>query len=148
MPLKRHEYLKAFSRDHHHSLLLCWKIRTGIIKEVDAARIYSYCQAFYSHSLKSHFDLEEQYIFPLLGPEHHLVKKALAQHEELRQMFLNGYPDKKSLLQLEAALEKHIRFEERKLFATIQEKEGKSLEELNALESFPESMPWEDEFWK
>src|SRR5690606_10923423 len=28
-PIKRNKDLQPFSRDHHHSLLLCWKIRTG-----------------------------------------------------------------------------------------------------------------------
>ena len=34
MPIKRSEYLKPLSRDHHQGLLLCWKIRTGLKKGI------------------------------------------------------------------------------------------------------------------
>ena len=29
-PIKRHDALKHFSRDHHFGLLLVWKIREGV----------------------------------------------------------------------------------------------------------------------
>lgn len=148
MPLKRHSYLKPLSRDHHFSLLLCWKIRTGIKQQIEIDRIDSYCKAFYIHSLKGHFEFEENQIFPLLGMEHHLVKKALAQHQEIRQLILDPSSNRIVLLQLEEALDKHIRFEERQLFAAIQEKIIGELGDMPDEAIFPEEMPWEDEFWK
>ena len=34
-PLKRHAGLVELSRDHHHGLLLSWKIRQGLKKEIE-----------------------------------------------------------------------------------------------------------------
>jgi len=38
-PIKRNEALKPLSRDHHHGLLLCWKIRQGIKLNIEPERI-------------------------------------------------------------------------------------------------------------
>jgi hypothetical protein len=54
-PLKRAEYLKALSREHHHGLLLCWKIKTGFSKGVSISRMKLYLDWFlkiiYNHIL-------------------------------------------------------------------------------------------------
>ncbi|MBL0127934.1 MAG: hypothetical protein IPP83_10860 [Flavobacteriales bacterium] len=63
--------------DHHHGLLLCWKLRTGLQKNVDPARMMAYCQRFHAEHLVPHFGLEEEAIFPILGNDHELVKRAL-----------------------------------------------------------------------
>ena len=74
-PIKRHESLKSLSHDHHHGLLLCWKIRTGFKKQIEINRIKFYTDWFFRNHLSPHFDLEEKYVFPVLGQEHELVKK-------------------------------------------------------------------------
>ena len=33
---KRHKALQNLSREHHHGLLLSWKIRTGLNKNIEA----------------------------------------------------------------------------------------------------------------
>ena len=33
-PQKRHKALQPLSREHHHGLLLSWKIRTGFSKDI------------------------------------------------------------------------------------------------------------------
>ena len=50
-PIKRTEVLKPLSHEHHHGLLLCWKIKTGIKKNIDAARIKKYADWFYRSHL-------------------------------------------------------------------------------------------------
>lgn len=37
--IKRTKALQPLSRDHHHGLLLCWKIRQGIKLNVEPERI-------------------------------------------------------------------------------------------------------------
>lgn len=118
-PLKRVKELKPFSKDHHHGLLLGWKIRTGLKKEIAVDRIAAYTIWFYERHLLPHFELEEKYLFPVLGMEHDLIRKALNDHQQIRSIM--ALPDKIDLLQLADLLEAHIRFEERELFGQIQE---------------------------
>lgn len=120
MPIKRNESLKAISRDHHHGLLLSWKIRNGIKKEIVPERIKKYVDWFYTSHLQPHFELEEKYVFSILGNEHELVKKALTEHRRLVRLFELNIASMKNLIQIEEELESHIRFEERILFNEIQ----------------------------
>src|SRR5690606_31894126 len=70
--------------------------------------------------LKPHFEIEEQYVFPILGIENELVKQALAEHRRLKRLFENENDLSKTNSLIEEELEKHIRFEERVLFNAIQ----------------------------
>ena len=153
MPITRKEFLKPISRDHHHGLLLCWKIRTGFRKQVGVGRMKSYTDWFYRRHLLPHFEVEEKYMFPILGNDHDLVKKALSQHRKLRRLFEDEDDVVISLGKIEEQLEAHIRFEERILFNEIQNTVSqKAIEEIEAkhlgipgLEHVDE---WNDEFWK
>jgi iron-sulfur cluster repair protein YtfE (RIC family) len=120
MPIKRNEYLQAVSREHHHGLLLSWKIRTGFKKQIDPERIEKYANWFFKNHLLDHFEIEEKYIFSILDKENELVKKARTEHRRLIRLFESktGIPKKLSLIEEE--LESHIRFEERVLFNEIQ----------------------------
>ena len=119
-PIKRKEALKPLSRDHHHGLLLCWKIRQGIKLNVEPERIKKYLDWFWMSYLKPHFEIEEQYVFPILGIENELVKQALAEHRRLKRLFENEDDLSKTNSLIEKELEMHIRFEERVLFNAIQ----------------------------
>ncbi|RIV44266.1 hemerythrin domain-containing protein [Flagellimonas pelagia] len=120
-PIKRHQALQGVSREHHHGLLLCWKIRTGLSKKVAPERIKQYTDWFYRTYLVPHFELEEQHIFPILGQEHPWIKRALADHRRLTRLFSSPHATLKTLGQIEEELERHIRFEERELFNHLQE---------------------------
>ena len=119
-PIKRNENLKAISREHHHGLLLSWKIRAGFKKEVDPTRIKKYMDWFYTEHLLPHFEIEEKHIFSILGSENQLVKKALAEHRRLMRLFESENDLIKNIHLIEEELESHIRFEERVLFNEIQ----------------------------
>lgn len=118
--MKRHEALQPLSREHHHGLLLCWKIRTGLSKGVAPERIKSYTDWFCEAYLQSHFQEEEKFVFPILGENDELVKKAMAEHRRLMRLFNDQEEIEKSLNRIEEELERHIRFEERTLFPKIQ----------------------------
>lgn len=119
-PIRRSEFLKPLSRDHHHGLLLSWKIRNGIKKGIALSRIKAYSAWFYQNYLNLHFEFEEKYIFSILGHENELVLKALTQHKTLKQLFESDLFDQEELISIANNLEIHIRFEERILFDEIQ----------------------------
>ncbi|SFN73523.1 hypothetical protein SAMN04487989_103103 [Bizionia echini] len=149
-PLKRHKALQPLSREHHHGLLLSWKIRSGFSKNVSADRIKSYADWFFENHLIPHFELEETEIFTILDSDNELVKKALADHRRLKRLFTKEPNLEKSLNKIEEELEKHIRFEERILFPEIQkvasEAQLQYIEKIHQPESFKDNIT--DEFWK
>jgi hemerythrin-like domain-containing protein len=153
MPIKRDELLAPLSREHHHGLLLCWKIRTGFRKNIPVERIQSYADWFYKNHLLDHFEIEEKYVFSVLGNEHELVKRALKEHRQLRRLFNGVRDEEKNLGLIEEKLDAHIRFEERVLFNEIQATASPAaLEEISARHSSyagtDTAEEWPDEFWK
>ncbi len=149
-PIKRHEALKPLSRDHHHGLLLCWKIREGLKKEIAHDRIKSYTDFFFSSQLRPHFDFEEEEIFPLLGEEHPMTVRALREHHRLESLF-KAEASEENFVSIEKELNRHIRFEERELFRELQEtlSEEKLQQIANKEEEVitPNPEDWDDKFW-
>lgn len=148
-PLKRHKAIIPLSREHHHTLLLCWKIRKGISKDVAIDRIKRYSDWFFESHILPHFKIEETYLFPIMGKDNEMVKKALAEHRRLERLFREENDIQRSLSLIEEELEKHVRFEERELFMKIQEvatpEQLALVEEHHGPEKFQENT--EDEFW-
>lgn len=149
-PQKRHKALQPLSREHHHGLLLSWKIRTGFNKNISPERIKSYADWFFKNHLIPHFEVEESHIFPILDANNELVKRALAEHRRLNRLFTENEDDVKALMKIEEELEQHIRFEERVLFPEIQkvatEEQMIQIEKIHQPESFIDKL--DDEFWK
>ncbi|WP_335975679.1 hemerythrin domain-containing protein [Gaetbulibacter jejuensis] len=150
-PLKRHKALQPLSREHHHGLLLSWKLREGFKKNIEVKRMKTYTDWFFKTHLIPHFEMEEQYIFPLLGNDNDLIKRALTEHRRLKRLFTNDKDVSKALGLIEEELEQHIRFEERVLFKEIQkiatETQLQHIEKIhNPDEKFIDNL--DDEFWK
>ena len=123
-PIKRHQALVAFSRDHHFGLLLVWKIKQGLDKAVAPERISNYVLHFFDQDLKQHFAEEEEKLFPLLPVENVFRLRAENEHAIIRGLIehlRNDQSDKTVLMQFAHLLNDHIRFEERELFAAIQD---------------------------
>lgn len=154
-PLKRHPALIPLSKDHHFGLLLCWKIRTGVKKEIAPDRMVKYVSYFFDSHLKKHFEEEEQHIFTLLPETNDKRKKAERQHRKLNRLVqkLSLEPEKTDITlgQIEEELEAHIRFEERELFPFLQRNmEEPELEQLKqTIEEVHDMQPekWDDQFW-
>lgn len=148
-PIKRHEALKTLSREHHHGLLLCWKIRAGIKNNIELSRIKKYADWFYQTQLIPHFEMEEKYIFSILGNQNDLVRKAISEHRRLKRLFVDDLDHQKSLSHIEEELERHIRFEERILFNEIQKvaspEQLLTIEQLHSKEKFVDNLT--DTFW-
>ena len=103
-PIKRHEALQPWSREHHQGLLLSWKIKKGFALNLDPKRIKDYCDWFWKTHLIPHFETEEKYIFPILGEENHLIEQALDDHGQLKAMFEQTEADTDVLSQIESLL--------------------------------------------
>jgi len=148
-PIKRAPELRPLSHDHHHGLLLCWKIKTGMAKNIDLQRIKKYVDWFYEIYLKTHFELEEKYVFTILEAHDALIEQALKEHKTLNELFESTSDLEINLKRIEKELDSHIRFEERVLFAEIQKaatkEQLKKIEEIHSKEAFIEN---EDaDFW-
>jgi hemerythrin-like domain-containing protein len=148
-PLKRHKALQPLSREHHHGLLLSWKIRAGFSKNVAPERIKKYADWFYKTHLLPHFETEELHVFSILEPNNELVKKALAEHRLLKRLFEDD-DTIHALSKIEEVLDAHIRFEERILFPEIQqvatEMQLLDIEKNHQETDFLDNL--DDEFWK
>jgi len=151
-PIKRHKGLQPLSHEHHQGLLLSWKIRAGLKKEVSLDRIKRYCDFFFKEELIHHFNIEETHIFTLLKPNDELVKRALADHRKLKRLFLKNQSDMKIIIAIEEELEKHIRFEERILFNKVQEEASErqllKIQELHNAPTVSNIEKWSDNFWE
>ncbi|MDW5290671.1 hemerythrin domain-containing protein [Formosa sp. PL04] len=149
-PLKRHKSLQPLSRDHHHGLLLSWKIRTGFKKNVEANRIKTYTDWFYTAHLIPHFEMEEAHIFSLLAEDNLLRIQAIDEHKQIKDLIENTDNLDENLNQIADVLEKHIRFEERVLFPEIQNiatpEEMAHIETIHYEPNIPDKI--DDEFWK
>ena len=149
-PQKRHKALQPLSREHHHGLLLSWKIRAGFSKNIEPKRVKIYADWFFENHLVPHFEMEEKHIFTILSKNNDLIKRALADHRRLKRLFTEEENDAKALSQIEEELDKHIRFEERVLFPEIQkvatEKQLALIEDIHQEDDFDDKI--DDEFWK
>ena len=152
-PIKRSPHIAELSRDHHHTLLLGWKIRQGIKLNADTSRISAYAVHFYKNHIEQHFDEEETLLFQGLPEGDELKERALSEHHSLRSLFtsLSTKSDYEKLTLIADLLDQHIRFEERVLFPHIErtlpleelEKVGQQLAAATHAEDV-----WKDEFWK
>jgi iron-sulfur cluster repair protein YtfE (RIC family) len=155
IPLKRHQAIQSFSKDHHFGLLLVWKIRQGLDKAVNAERISNYVLFFFREDYEKHFREEEQLLFSKLPLDDSLRKKAEADHQSIYNLIAaikENKNDLSLLTQLANELEKHIRFEERELFNHLQN--NITADELETIKKHspnsckPIAEKWEDAFWE
>lgn len=148
-PIKRHEAIKPYSREHHHGLLLCWKIREGLERNIAVDRLKRYADFLWETQIYPHFEAEEKYMFPVLGEEHTMIIQAKKEHQRLAQLFHDNNNVLESLKIIAIELDEHIRFEERILFNKIQEVATE--EEMKVIDQHHEilnSQNWEDPFWE
>ena len=129
----RHPALVPLSHDHHHGLALALRCRKqalgqlkpmgvkGLKERADEAR------EFFANHLVAHFRAEEEALFPKLVafvPESAaLVEQLVREHLELREVAAQLDADaglSKLIFDFGDLLERHIRKEERELFALFE----------------------------
>ena len=154
-PVNRNEHIKKLSREHHFSLLFCWKIRQGLKMDVAIERIRKYVQYFWQQHLQPHFR-EEEYIF--FAPiKDKLVQRAINEHKYIKQQIegltnYSGNSERKSLAKIADMVYEHVRYEERDLFPYLERKLSKEqLENIGEQieKHHPSSLQdqYEDQFW-
>lgn len=141
------QILNYLKNEHHDIFELCYRIRVGLLQRVETKRIKIYTDLFYHEYLKPHFELEEQYVFTVFEKDNLLVKRAVSEHRKLKRLFEKNDSIEESLSLIEEVLEKHLRFEEHVLFASL----TKKIEDKKVLFIMPElnetSVEWPDKFW-
>lgn len=155
-PIKRSEHIVQLSKEHHFSLLFCWKLRMGLLKKIDPDRLIRYVMHFWNTHLLPHFE-EELALFKYASSDS-LVVQALDEHEIINNLIKSLHTisaEKKisTLTEIERKTNDHVRFEERVLFPHLEKLLSKDVlkqveEELNALQPEPLQEDYEDYFWQ
>lgn len=120
--MKRRAALLQLSREHHTALVLTQRIAQA----GDAAAISELMESvttIFRRELDPHFRAEEAALLPHLeaAGESGIVRRTLEEHRELRRLAARiASGDSASLKPFGIALNAHVRFEERELFATAE----------------------------
>jgi hemerythrin-like domain-containing protein len=155
MPIKRNENLVQLSRDHHATLLFCWKIRTGLKLNIDTERIKTYVQYFWQVHMQPHFVEEETILFAPVKDA--AVQKALDEHADINKqvesIMASPIVQPQQLATLADVVDNHVRYEERELFPHLENiLTGEQLKEIGSrLQAAAGTVcndDFTDEFWK
>ena len=124
-PITRNEQIKKFSREHHSSLLFCWKIRQGLKNNLQPQRIFDYIQYYWQQNLQPHFREEEKILFAPIKDRQ--VQRAINEHKQIRRQIeglannLAKIDIQKNLARIADKVDDHVRYEERQLFNHIEQ---------------------------
>jgi hemerythrin-like domain-containing protein len=152
-PVTRNEHIKKLSREHHFSLLFCWKIRQGLKMDVAMERIGKYVEYFWRHHLQPHFREEEHILFSPIRDNQ--VQRAINEHKAIR-LRIESLTDTKNnqrerLAKIADMVDEHVRYEERELFPHLERKLTKEqLENIGKLiQKHHQSLQdqYQDQFW-
>lgn len=153
-PIKRSEQIQPLSREHHATLLFCWKIEEGVKRGIEKQRIDRYAGYFYPEHVVGHFTSEEKLLFT--DRQDPKVRTALMQHETIREFFEKiqegraNFPN--DYLSLAALLRSHTRYEERDLFPHVEQNlppdELDRIGTILNLEEHTAEEQYNDEFWR
>jgi len=153
-PIKRNEHIVKLSKDHHFTLLFCWKIRNGLKVDVEPVRITKYVQYFWQHHMQPHFREEETILFSPVQDA--IVQKALDEHLNILHQIeaLNAAVNTTSdqLTTLADTVDNHVRYEEREVFPHLEkvltDEQLETIEKQIAAQHSPLLKDdFADEFW-
>jgi hemerythrin-like domain-containing protein len=128
---RRHDSLIPLSHQHQHALALAVIIRRRFgIEKGTAAWLedqYGKVQKAYAAELNGHFEVEESVLFPAMERnlgKLDLVAELLDEHLNLHNLvkLLKTEPSFDRLDELSQLLERHVRKEERRLFAEFEKR--------------------------
>jgi len=158
--MKRGEELKPLSWDHHHGLVLSFRLKRGLNKNIAGELMVDYINQAWENTLLPHFKKEEDLLAVALekysGSADVLIKKLKRDHQFFRNLMRKiNFKDvnlKSCLQEFAESLERHIRFEERDFFPAVENQVpprqldliGRSLQALHQAAE----MSWTPEFWR
>jgi hemerythrin superfamily protein len=150
--MKRNENIVKLSRDHHASLLFCWKLRQGIKRHAPWERIVKYVNYFWNHHFAVHFKEEENILFAPLKDD--VVQKAIDDHKTIKTLIndlgsLRQENIHQKLSQLADTVDEHVRYEERILFPHLESELTESqLDDIGRQITSDTLLDnYEDDFW-
>lgn len=151
-PIKRNENIVKLSRDHHASLMFCWKIRQGVKQHIATDRMVKYVEYFLNQHFIPHFREEEEVLFKPLDDAK--TQKAIIDHgiikETVNEILLSGKTNQqKELSTLADLVDDHVRYEERILFPYLEQELSKEqLENIGTqIPGEPLKDTFPDDFW-
>ena len=151
-PIKRNINIVKLSKDHHASLLFCWKIRQGIKYHIHFTRLVDYVQYFWDRHFCEHFKEEEEFLFAPNMDE--FVQRGINDHREIQKLIERLSPEtylnqQNLLSELADTVNEHVRYEERILFPHLEEKLSDEQLEIIGKQRTDEPLidNYEDNFW-
>lgn len=108
--------LERLSFEHKISLEFCFDLRKEIARKKNPKKLKEGILQHYSDVLKPHFELEEKFVFPILGEGHPAVKQAITEHRRISALCTMNASSLLLAEQFVAELDQHIRFEEKVIF--------------------------------
>jgi hypothetical protein len=132
MPVKRSRELRPLSSEHHQALLVAFQLKKSLGGHAETAGaprdldgIAALARRFEQSVFMVHVDAEEELLGQHLSPgdarrlrdEHRQLRDLLAEARSARQASRRA-----PLLAFADLLERHIRWEERELFPTLEER--------------------------
>lgn len=143
--------LLEISKIHYEFLLFGYKIAEGLRNQIEVSRLKAYADWFLKAYLKPHFEMEEQYVFSILGKQNVRVKRALANHRRLVRLFEDEEDIYRSINRIEEEIGAFVRFEDVVLLQQIQEKatpqQLREISKQHRALKFPKE-EWNDKFWE
>lgn len=124
--MKRIDELRALSDDHHTALVLarrCQKAAQGS-SSLSVETVWQDVLTAFSGQLEPHFQIEESFLLPALDglEEFELTARIRDDHARLRTL-RDTTPITENLVEeFGRLLESHVRFEEREVFETTQDR--------------------------
>jgi len=144
--------LGPLSKEHKDGLMFVQRVRDGFYFYITLERIRRYAIWYWKNHIKPHFFQEERILCSCLPPDDDMTLQMKSEHDQIRELILglDRDPDKQTFMILCDLIEKHIQFEEEKLFPYLEQKLG--LPQLNSIRQQLEAHPvsneeWTDKFW-
>ena len=147
----RSSQLLPLSAEHRDGMLFVTRIRQAL-GQVSGERLRNYTLWYWKNHIRPHFFQEEKILLPYMPVDHSMALKLQDDHAYIRDLILSldQEVDKQSLKSLCDLLDAHIRFEERDVFAYLEQ--NLSEKQLNTIYEQLETHPvaaeeWKDVFW-
>lgn len=124
--MKRIPELRDLSDDHHLALVLAHRCRRANRPDSpwSIAQLWTQVREAMTSHLEPHFRIEETILLPALEAlgEAELVARIEEDHTSLRELCAAPTPDRVRVVRFGELLESHVRYEERHVFESTQDR--------------------------
>lgn len=145
--MKRIPELRDLSDDHHLALVLAQRCRRANRPDSpwSPTQLWTQVREAMTSHLEPHFRIEETILLPALAAlgEESVVQRIEEDHDALRELCAAPTPDRVRVVRFGELLESHVRYEERHVFESTQDRlPAKTLEAVAlACRTLPRTCP-------